>query len=114
MRVAVDTCRSASRDVAGTVAGAWFTADRQGVTAGFAVATALSGRVIVTGPGINLFIDPGMPTYADPARITTAHCYLSGGSWVFLERLVDGRLAVASGGGSCPGGLPADYQTFVR
>jgi hypothetical protein len=84
------------------------------VNAGFAVATALSGRVIVTGPGISMFIDPGMPTYADPAQITAVHCYLSGGSWVFLQRLDDGRLAVASGVGSCPGGLPAGYQTFVR
>ena len=96
------------------MAGAWFAADRPGVNAGFAVATALSGWVIVTGPGINLFIDPGMPTYANPVQITSAHCYLSGGSWVFLQRLADGRLAVASGGGSCPGGLPAGYQTFVR
>ena len=114
VRVSVDSCRGASRDVAGTVAGAWFRADRPGVNPGFAVATALSGRVMLTGPGIYLFIDPGMATYADPARITTAHCYLSGGSWVFMQRLVDGRLAVASGGGSCPGALPAVYQTFVR
>ncbi len=113
-RVSVDSCRGASRDVAGTIAGAWFHADRPGVRSGFAIATALSGRVFISGPGIELWIDTAAATYADPALVSGAHCYANGGAHVFLQRLEDGRLAAAPGNGACPATLPDSHQIFVR
>jgi hypothetical protein len=114
--VPVGTCRPISRDVAGTVAGAWFTGDNFEAT--FAIADTLDGQIRLGGPGFGFWVNPGEPTWLDPATITTQHCYQSGtgagASYAYLKLLTPTELAVANGAGDCPTSLPANYITVFR
>ena len=115
-RVPTATCRPISRDVAGTLAGAWFTGNDFEAT--FAIADTLNGQVRLGGPDFSFWVDPGEPTWRDPATVTTEHCYQrgtgGGASYAYLRLLTATELAVASGAGDCPSALPANYITVFR
>lgn len=116
VRTGAATCRPISRDVAGAVAGAWFTGDNFEAT--FAIASTLDGQIRMGGPGFSLWVDPGDPTWLDPATIATRHCYQrgsgAGAQFVYLNMLSPTQLAVASGSGNCPGSLPGNSTTVFR
>lgn len=109
-----DAVCSATRDVAGTVAGAWFEPERGAEGEGFSIATFPDGQVIMSGPGIDVRVMPGEATYADPATVTSSHCYQGDSAYAFLELLPADRLAVSHGAGTCPVALPADHLVFQR
>ncbi len=115
-QVSVAECPSTSRDVPGTVAGAWF--DEATGVEGFAIAADLSGQVRLGGPGYNLVTDMGTATWADPGTVTSEHCYENwpngGDTHVFLKLLSPDRLAVARGAGACPSKMPEEFQVYVR
>ncbi len=116
VRVPAESCRPISRDVAGTVAGAWFTGNE--FEAAFAIAATLDGQIRMGGPGFNMWVNPGDPTWLDPATITTAHCYQrgtgGGASYVYLTLMTASELALANGAGACPADLPPGYVTVFR
>jgi hypothetical protein len=116
VRVGAATCRPISRDVPGALAGAWFAGG--GFEAAFAIATTLANEVRIGGPGFTMWVDPGEPTWTDPAAVTTEHCYQQerggGFQYAYLRLLSPTELAVANGAGACPGALPGGYLTVVR
>ncbi|MBR58503.1 MAG: hypothetical protein CMH54_10840 [Myxococcales bacterium] len=100
------TCRSASRDVAGTLAGAWFldTALPLGPFGPqIAISTSLDGQLEIGGLGDGLiWISPDAPTFVLPEAVTTEHCYQAAGHFSFFKILPNQRLAVMHGSGPCP------------
>ena len=62
-------------------------------------------------------MSPEQPTYTDPKKVTTEHCYEHNSNpvgFVYLKLLSDTRLAVAFGDGTCPPQQPGVYRTFYR
>ncbi len=103
------------RDVAGALAGAWFAPEGAADGGGFAITLEGDDGVMMTGAGLDVRVPLGAATWADPATVTTSHCYDGGQwGWAFLELLDASTLGVAGGAGNCPVSLPAGYSVFVR
>ncbi len=100
------SCRSASRDGVGTLAGAWFldTALPLGPFGPqLAITSALDGQIEIGGLGDGLiWISPDAPTYALPEAVTSQHCYQATGYFSFFKLLPNQRLAVMHESGPCP------------
>ena len=112
------TCRSASRDVAGTLSGGWFKGS----------STDMRGSRFYLGSDysrVDLVIDTdNMPRFiirdenprAKPEDVKAdgSVCYSDGTNHAFLKLLTDTQMAVGIGPGGCPSSLPAEYETWVR
>ncbi len=108
------TCRNASRDVPGTIAGAWFLDSGYGGDYGpqIALAAAFDGSVRIGGLGFPMTIWSGAP---DPATITTEHCYYDGVGHAYFRLVTDLLVDVYYGTGSCPPSFPGSgYKTYAR
>ena len=105
----------AGRDTPGALAGKWFAPDDATDDGGFAITLEGDDGVMMTGGGLDVRVPKGSSTWADPALVTTSHCYNGGQwGWAFLELLDVNTLAVAGGTGGCPATLPSNYSVFVR
>ena len=118
-------CGTASRDLAGTIAGQWFHEPwppsgvdpdeaQDGGEMAVAIGTHRDGEVAIGGPSFHLKIKTNDTTYADPTTVTTQHCYSYGGQSVFLKVMSDDRLAVAILPSECPDSMPDEYTTYYR
>jgi hypothetical protein len=107
-------CRSASRDIPGTVVGWWFPDGVQGVRDGFAIGDALDGEVRMGGVGWSLSVRISNPTWRDPETITTSHCYAADGQHALLELRDSDTLSVTYGDGSCPTLDERASELFMR
>lgn len=109
------TCRNASRDKIGTVAGAWFldsgsdqTYERQ-----IAIASELNGEVRVVGLGGSQIVDG---TGTDPEMVTTERCYSDGAKVAFFRVVSDSRMDVYSESmPECPANFPGSgFKAYTR
>lgn len=116
------TCRSASRDVAGTLSGGWFKGN----------ATDVSGARIIIGSDystVDLVVDENDPRAMGsvlsirhqnapkkPEDVLTGGsvCYTDGTNHAFLKLLSDTQMASSIGNGSCPSTLPQEYEIWER
>jgi hypothetical protein len=121
-------CRtSAESDVLGTVQGAWFKSGKYGSV--FAISTSMSGLVLVTfsahaetGASFDIKVPLEDPTYIDPLKITSKHCYqthkaYSGNMppmYVDLELASPMELQVEYGTGTCKEGTPIETLSLER
>ena len=105
----------AGRDTAGALAGMWFAPDGANDEGGFAITLEGDDGAMMTGAGLDVRVPKGSSSWADPATVTTSHCYNGGQwGWAYLELLDASTLAVAGGTGGCPTSLPANHSVFVR
>jgi len=114
-------CRNPSQDLVGTVRGMWFP-DPDTATFtdgdGFAITTTFDeGMVRMAGPGWNIWVYSDEATYADPATVTSEHCYSDGQSIAYLKLISNDELRVYYNGstGTCPDSFPSTgYTTYWR
>ena len=118
-----EDCGSASRDELGTIAGTWFAERnlnpvRVGPKLVIGRTWVLGGEfVVIRGESAEIRVFPGQKTFADPAEITTQHCYQTSQGpprFVYLELRSELELAVAFGEGTCPTELPGDHDPYYR
>ena len=57
--------------------------------------------------------DPDAPTYIDPRRVTSEHCYYSARSrgYAYVKLVTPMELALAIGDGQCPDQMPSRFTT---
>jgi len=110
-------------DIPGTIAGAWFltpfdpSLDVNRPDWGLVANLGADGSVDVNGPGTTIRTLAHAPTFADPATVTTEHCFedFNGPArHVYVELISDSELAAAFGDGACPAELPNTYEIFHR
>jgi hypothetical protein len=109
-------CTTPQRDVLGSAAGAWF-ATPELTFGGSSVSIAmLPGEIVaITGRGSDLRIEKDQPTWLDPERLTTDHCYAGDGRWFYIEIIGDGmQMSLAEGSGGCPASSPDNAITYYR
>ncbi len=112
-------CRSASRDVAGTLAGGWFVED----------STDLQGTRLLIGSDfgdwVDLVIDrDSQPRFyvrdvarKDPFNVHVGEsiCYSDNANFAYIKFIASDEIAVVSGKGTCPSSLPqTGYETYHR
>ncbi len=109
-------CYTSERDVAGAASGTWFDSPDLGFSDSAFSAALLAGDFVgITGIGSDMRIAKDEPTWLDPAKLTTSHCYASNGEWRFIEIIGDGMTMKAAGGqGPCPNELSANATTYYR
>jgi hypothetical protein len=61
-------------------------------------------------------IDPDAPTYMDPRRVTSEHCYYSARSrgYAYVKLVTPMELALAIGDGQCPDQMPSRFTAYYR
>jgi hypothetical protein len=116
---AAGDCRSASRDVAGAIAGGWFRVGSAERSDGWrlGIATEVDGSIrmavhpfggggfspIRTTGSVNL--DPALATGSSP------YCYTSGATEVWFQLSADGlRMSMQQRAGNCSGSPPTSYS----
>ena len=112
--------RSAEHDVAGTISGEWFVADRYSPV--IAIGTSLLGSARVSFSeymvpgGTDLSVSPDQPTYVHPTQVTDEHCYHRLGQDVYanVKLLSPMKLKVEYGSGSCTARTPIVTLTLER
>lgn len=104
------SCRSSSRDLAGSAAGQWFAPSG----AILALAADLDGSVVVSGPGA--FLRDEAPA-RDPAGVAIgeAACYQDETSHAWVKVEPEATLLFAAGQGACGADFPAAASaSFMR
>ena len=118
-----EDCGSASQDQLGTLAGTWFAErsfdlERVGPKLIVGRTRVPSGEfIIVRGESAEIRVYADQMTFADPTEITTRHCYQTSQGpprFAYLDLRSEMELAVAFGDGTCPTGLPGDYDLYYR
>ena len=118
-----EDCGSASRDQLGTIAGTWFAEPnfdpiRVGPKLVIGHTLVPGGEfVVIRGESAEIRVFPDQMTFADPAEITTQHCYQTSEGpprTVYLDLRSELELAVAFGDGSCPTEVPGDFDLYYR
>lgn len=116
-------CRSAARDVAGALAGAWFAnSDASAGHAGdkMAIGIDIDGTTVdfQTGDGDRFRITDDNATFADPGLVTTEHCYADDTAGIFFFQLADAstlRYYHDAATFVCPAEFPSSgYATYYR
>lgn len=109
------TCRSAVRDVVGTMAGAWYL-DAEGdatYSAQLAIASNFQGQVKVGG--VSTIWDQSPDAVPEDLGVGASTCYANGSSYVQLRLSSATALDVVYGSGACPGSFPSSgYHSYVR
>ncbi len=116
------SCRSVSRDVAGTLAGGWFqgdSTDKKGVR--LAIATVGNGMVdlrIMRGDQATLLRDYTNPYVMKPEDVTVGKsvCYYDRDRniYAYLKLFSDLEMGLVMGSGQCLSSFPTEYETWVR
>jgi hypothetical protein len=110
-------------DVPGALAGGWFQTPFDSSTPfapadwGLVAKIEADGYAYIAGPGWEVRANPQGPLFADPATVTTEHCYQHSSQpakWAYLKLLSATEVAAAHGEGACPTSLPAGYTVFYR
>jgi len=110
-------CRSASRDVAGSLAGGWFRAGAAEESSGWrlAFATEYDGAVrLAIHPSTAFFFTPVLTSGSvnrDPAQATgtSPYCYTDRTTEFYFQLSADGRMSMAQRPGTCSGSAPTTY-----
>lgn len=100
-------CRGASQDKEGTLAGAWHkNKDDDSVFHKVAIAIDLDNKTLnITGIGDQFFrIEDSTPTFIDPAKVTTEHCFEDRPSniYVYAKLLNSMEMRAYQHTGRCP------------
>jgi hypothetical protein len=112
-------CRSASRDVAGTLAGGWFRVGAAEETSGWrlAIATEYDGAVrLAIHPSTSAFFSPIRTSGSvnrDPAQATgtAPYCYTDRLTEFYFQLSADGRrMSMQQRAGDCTSAPPAAYS----
>lgn len=112
------TCRSTSRDVAGTLSGGWFIGN----------STDMKGSRLLVGSDysiVDLIIDrDNQPRFRtreynpskkpEDTRPGNVLCYSGDGTYAYIKLVSDNEMRAAVGSGSCPSSFPAEYETWAR
>lgn len=111
-------CRSASRDVAGTLSGAWFVGDADDRGERLALAADFDGVVDIVvdhASGMRESHRVYAPT-TDPAAVGVGQtaCWAVDGGWFGFRLETATQLRFASGMGPCPAGLPPEAALYAR
>lgn len=119
---APSTCRSASRDVAGTLAGGWFkgnSTDTQGsrlyLGSDFSTVDLVmdEGNPLATGSVLSIRHQNAQIKPED-VKVGQSVCYSEGASHAFLKLLTETQMAADIGPGACPPNLPASPDIWER
>ena len=104
-------CRSASMDVPGTIAGAWYVEPTSTGTSGprLAAAADCDGTVRIGAPTVPMMITSG----PDPDTVTDEHCYSTADRYIYLK-LIGANLHEAHGDGPCPATFPTTNVTIFQ
>ncbi|MBI3071501.1 MAG: hypothetical protein HYY84_05165 [Deltaproteobacteria bacterium] len=107
------SCRSASQDVAGSLAGAWFLAPDGGTFGDrIAVTADCDKSVLIAGLGDQTI---GAADAGDPATVTTEACYADSTRFAYLKVLSPSSIGIVFDAGVCPAGFPdAGYTIWYR
>lgn len=116
------TCRSASRDVPGTLSGAWFRNEEVSEHFGerLAIASDFDGQIRVGGLWESNLMVPADPEPAiDPAEVEVGDeaCYHDPDSdyYAYFRMASETTIEVAKGSGSCPTAFPSgDANVYYR
>jgi len=107
------TCRSASRDVAGTLSGLWYLdkAPHGDFSDVLALASDFDGELRIGGLfGHTMFVKdtPTLPTLPENVKINDEVCYedQGGGNFTFFKVLSNSQVEVATGYSGCPAAFP--------
>ncbi len=126
-------CGTVMHDKAGTIAGVWFldsSADA-GVFGGTSVGAYDSPNAAFIGEDKVLYLagfvhssfrlDSSNPTYLDPEKVTTKHCYQlyptpsNGDGYLYYQVISNTEMRVAyAANGTCPSSMPSTYQVYYR
>jgi len=112
------TCRSASRDVAGTLSGGWFQGDSTDGRGSRLYLASDYSRVdlVIDKDALPRFVirDEKPSVKPEGVKMGGNVCYSDGINHAFLKLLTETQMAVGIGLGGCPSQLPAEYETWVR
>lgn len=106
--IANASCRSSSRDVAGTLAGEWHRDEAQ-----LAIAMDIDGSVVASAPG--LFVRQEAPA-RDPATVNVGEklCYADTATHVTIRLMTATTIDMRYGGGPCPTEQEPPGNTWTR
>ena len=118
-------CKTASRDVAGTIAGAWFQGDaneERGPRFGISKNTfGLSSMVdikMIRSDEMRISLRDSSGDVIGPETITIGKsvCYYDHDTkmYAYLKLLTDLEMGLAVGDGECPSNFPTQYELWVR
>ena len=75
------------------------------------------GFAYIAGPGWEVRSNPQDRSFADPAMVTTEHCYQNSGQtagWAYVKLMSATEVAAAYGEGTCPTSLPTSHSIYYR
>lgn len=116
------TCRSASRDVEGTLSGGWFkdsATDSEGsrllVGSDFSTVDLVidEGNPLATGSVLSIR-HQNAPIKPEDVKVGESVCYSDGTNHAFLKLLTEMQMGADIGPGSCPGSLSSNHDIWER
>lgn len=116
------TCRSASRDVAGTLSGGWFkgnSTDTRGsrilLGSDFSTVDIVRDEGDTLAQGINFSLrEQNAPKKPEEVTVGGSVCYTDGTNHAFLKLLSDTEMAASIASGHCPSTFPEQYEIWER